>query len=207
MTLSLFPAKLTGALVASAALAWTGAAVAEPLDAAALGAGYSSADAPLGAPTELRIDLRGRVAARCEVTPPRDLGRIRLNEAGEARGAFGIDCNTPFLLRVRSENGGMASTHSLAGVAPLADYRLGVEVGTNGGRHDLGWCDSAQLTPDAGDGCAFGAASPQGGWSSGDDIAIRKSGALRLRWDGQDDGAPRLGAYQDNIIIEVEVRS
>ena len=43
-------AKLIGALVASAGLAWTGAAVAEPFNAAALGAGYSSADAPLGAP-------------------------------------------------------------------------------------------------------------------------------------------------------------
>lgn len=200
-------AILTG--VAVLALMGPGQAAAASLaeDPMGRGAGYTAFDAPLGAPTELRIDLRGRVAARCEVTPPRDLGRIRLNDAGEARGAFGIDCNTPFLLRVRSENGGMASTHSLAGVAPLADYRLGVELGTSGGRHDLGWCDSAQLTPDAGGGCAFGAAGPQGGWSSGDDISIRESGALRLRWDGQDEGAPRLGAYQDNIIIEVEVRS
>ena len=200
-------AKLIGALVASAGLAWTGAAVAEPFNAAALGAGYSSADAPLGAPTELRIDLRGQVSARCEVVPPSALGRIQLNDAGEVSGAFGIDCNTPFILRVKSANGGMASVQPLYGVAPMADYQLGVEVGTDQGRRDLGWCASAELAPDAAGACAFGATSPLGGWSSGDAIAIRQSGEIHLRWDGQDDGAPRLGAYQDNIVIEVEVRS
>lgn len=207
MTLSLSLAKLTGALVASAGLAWTGAAMAEPLHDAALGAGYSSTDAPLGAPTELRIDLRGQVAARCEVVPPSQMGRIQLNDAGEVSGAFGIDCNTPFILRVKSANGGMAAVQPLYGVAAKADYRLGVEVGTSQGRQDLGWCASAELAPDAGGGCAFGAAAALGGWSSGDTIAIRQSGEIHMRWDGQADGPPRLGAYQDSIVIEVEVRS
>lgn len=210
MSLSLI--KLTGAVAVSAGLAWAGAAWAEPQDpgaptAMAPGAGYTADDAPLGAATELRIDLRGRVAARCEVTPPQDLGRILLNDAGEARGAFGIDCNTPFLLRVRSENGGMAAVQDLAGIAPKADYSLGVELGASDGRHDLGWCASADLAPDAAGTCAFGGSGAQAGWSSGEAIAIRQSGALRLRWDGQGQGAPRLGAYQDNIVIEVEVRS
>ncbi len=199
-------ASLTGALVASVGLAWTGAAWAEPLNAAALGAGYTAADAPLGAPTELRIDLRGEVPARCEVTPPTGIGHIRLNEAGEARGAFDIDCNTPFLLRVRSENGGLAAVRPLHGVAERADYRLAVELGTDQGRQDLGWCRSPELAPDAGGSCAFGAGA-NGGWSSGEATAIDQSGVLRLRWDGQDAGPPRLGAYQDNIVIEVEVRS
>jgi len=207
MTMTLSLAKLTGALVASAGLAWTGAAVAEPFNAAALGAGYSSADAPLGAPTELRIDLRGQVSARCEVVPPTQLGSIKLNDAGEVSGTFGIDCNTPFILRVKSANGGMAAVQPLYGVAPMADYRLGVELGTDQGRQNLGWCASAELAPEAAGGCAFGSAGPKGGWSSGDAIAIRQSGEIHLRWDGQDDGAPRLGAYQDNIVIEVEVRS
>ena len=199
-------ASLTGAFVVSVALAWTGMASAEPLNVAALGAGYSAADAPLGSPTELRIDLRGEVPARCEVTPPSSLGRIRLNEAGEARGAFDIDCNTPFRLRVRSQNGGLASVQPLSGVAQRADYRLGVEVGTDKGRQDLGWCLSPELAPEAGGSCAFGS-NANGGWSSGEATAINQSGVLRLRWEGQDAGPPRLGAYQDNIVIEVEVRS
>lgn len=199
--------KLTGALVVSAGLAWAGAAWAEPQDPGAAGPGYTASDAPLGAATELRIDLRGQVPARCDVTPPHDLGRILLNDAGEARGAFGIDCNTPFLLRVRSQNGGMAAVQDLAGIAARADYSLGLEVGTSEGRRDLGWCASVDLTPEAGADCAFGASGPLAGWSSGEAIAIRQSGALRLRWDGQGEGAPRLGAYQDNIVIEVEVRS
>lgn len=207
MTMTQSLAKLTGALVASAGLAWTGVAAAEPLNAAALGAGYSAADAPLGAPTELRIDLRGQVAARCEVVPPAAMGRIRLSDAGQVSGSFGIDCNTPFILRIKSANGGMTAVQPLQGIAPRTDYRLGVEVGTNAGRQDLGWCASTELAPDAGGGCAFGAAGPLGGWSSGEAIAIRQSGEIHMRWDGQDSGAPRLGAYQDNIVIEVEVRS
>ena len=134
---------------------------------------------------------------------------MNLNEAGEVRGAFGIDCNTPFLLRVRSDEGGLASVGSLAGVAQLADYELAVEVGTDAGRQNLGWCDAATLGPDGAGQCAFSAQAPLGGWSSGEAVAIRETGSLTLRWEGQreDDSAPRLGAYRDNIIIEVEVRS
>ena len=200
--------RLIGALAASVGLACAGAALADP-HAAAFGPGYTAADAPLGAPTELRIDLRGEVSARCEVAPPSGLGRMNLNEAGEARSAFGIDCNTPFLLRVRSDAGGLASVGSLAGVAQLADYELAVEVGTDAGRQNLGWCDAATLGPDGAGQCAFSAQAPLGGWSSGEAVAIRETGSLTLRWEGQreDDSAPRLGAYRDNIIIEVEVRS
>ena len=199
---------LIGALAASIGLACAGAALADP-NAAAFGPGYTAADAPLGDPTELRIDLRGEVSARCEVAPPSGLGRMNLNEAGEVRGAFGIVCNTPFLLRVRSDAGGLASVGALAGVAQLADYELAVEVGTDAGRQDLGWCDAAALGPDAAGPCAYSAQAPLGGWSSGEAVAIRETGSLTLRWDGQrqDASAPRLGAYRDNIIIEVEVRS
>jgi hypothetical protein len=197
-------AKLTGALVAAAGLAWTGAAWAEPN----YGPGYTAFDAEVGPATELSIDLRGEVSARCELNAPDSLDRIRLNEAGETSSDFAIDCNTPFLLSVRSANGGLAAVDPRFGIAERTDYSLGVEVGTDQGRQDLGWCLSAELAPGASAGCAFGAAAPDGGWSSGEATAINQTGALRLRWDGQDAAdLPRLGIYQDNIIIEVEVRS
>jgi len=207
MTMAHSLARLTGALVASAGLAWTGAAGAEPLNTAAPGTGYSAADAPLGAPTELRIDLRGQVAARCEVVPPTGMGRIRLSDAGRVSGAFGIDCNTPFILRIKSANGGLTAIQPLPGIAARTDYALGVEVGTSEGPRTLGWCASIDLAPDAGGSCAFSATAPLGGWSSGAAVAIRQSGEIHMRWDGQDSATPRLGAYQDNIVIEVEIRS
>lgn len=200
-------ASLIGALAASTALACAGAAMAET-SPAALGAGYSSADAPLGASTELEIQVRGRVAARCEVaTPPGGLDRMDMGRRGQAQSAFGIDCNTPFLFRVRSEHGGFAGDGGLNGVQALAPYQVQVELGTDQGRQNLGWCDAAALSTAPSGSCAYAATAGDGGWSSRDAVAIKEAGALTLRWDAPAEGEARAGAYRDTIIIELEVRS
>lgn len=204
------PASLIGALAAAALLAGSGAAFAETLpgaNALAMGAGYTAMDAPLGSPTELRIDLTGRVAARCElVAPPAAMQQLRLDRAGESRAAFAIDCNTPFNLKVRSSRGGFANARPTPGVEALAPYQVSVAVNTDAGRQDLGWCDAAALKAEE-SGCAFAGAAGAQGWSSGDATAIDQTGELRLRWRGQDDETPLLGAYGDTITIELEVRS
>lgn len=204
------PASLIGALAAATLLAGSGAAVAETLPgvgALAMGAGYTAMDAPLGSPTELRIDLTGRVAARCElVAPPAAMEQLRLDRAGESRAAFAIDCNTPFHLRIRSGRGGFANVRPTPGVEELASYEVSVAVNTDAGRQDLGWCDAAALKGGQG-ACVFGGEAAGRGWSSGEATAIDQTGELRLRWRGQDDGAPLLGAYSDIITIELEVRS
>lgn len=199
---------LISAISAGAILLGASVAHAETISGGAAGAGYTALDAPLGAPTELRIDLRGQVAARCEVTaPPSGFGRLVLGRAGEAQGAFGIDCNAPFNLRVRSERGAFVAEEPAPGTVAAVPYRVSVAVGTDAGRQDLGWCDAAALTDASGQACAWGAASPTRGWSSGGHTAIGQTGALRLRWDEpRDDGAP-LGRYNDIIVIQLEVRS
>ena len=198
-------ASLIGALAATGALAAAGSCLA---DTAAYGSGYSASDAPLGAPTELRVDLRGRVAPRCDLTTPlTGLDGFDLNKSGQAQGAFAIDCNAPFRLRVRSERGGFGGDAQLAGVEPLAPYQMAVTVGTDAGRQDLGWCDAAALGAQASGACAYGANAPAGGWASGDAVAIQQTGAVSLRWQAPGEGQARLGAYQDVIVIELEVRS
>lgn len=202
-------ASLIGALAASTALACAGSALAEPMSGD-LGAGYSSVDAPLGAPTELQIKVSGRIAPRCEVgQPSRGLDAMDVGRSGVAEGVFGIDCNTPFIFRVRSASGGFASDSRLDGVQTVAPYQLQVELGTDQGRQNLGWCDAATLSAVSGaaGACAFSAASAEGGWSSRDAIAIEETGTLKLRWDAPSEGQARLGAYHDTIIIELEVRS
>ncbi|RYF93602.1 MAG: hypothetical protein EON95_08300 [Caulobacteraceae bacterium] len=194
--------------MATTMLAWSGAASAATIsasDLAEMGPGYSAADAPLGAPVELAIDLKGRVAARCNLTaPPTGLSSMALLRDGEDRSAFNIDCNTPFTLRVRSGNGGLASVEQSIGTALLMPYEMAVSVNTDSGRQDLGWCQSSELSG-AASGCAYAPAAAGGGWSSGQATAIRQKGDLRIRW--RDSGAPLFGAYQDTIIIELEVRS
>ena len=203
-------ASLIGALAATTMLAWSGAASAENIgaDLLALGSGYTVSDAPLGAPTELRIDLTGRVASRCDlVAPPAAMSRLAVTQAGESQSAFTIDCNAPFILRVRSGQGGFASVDPTPGIETMVPYELSVAVETDAGRQDLGWCDAAALTDTAAAGCAFAANAAERGWSSGDATAIDRTGALRLRWDKTTSEAPLLGAYRDTIIIELEVRS
>ena len=202
-------ASLIGALAATGLLAVAGVAVAEPSDLLANGAGYTASDAPLGSPTELRIDLKGRVEARCDLTtPPSPMDNMAVAQAGEAHSDFAIDCNAPFILRVVSGSGGFANTQASPGIAPLKPYQLSVALGTDEGRQDLGWCQASDLSANAAaTGCAYSPGSATGGWSSGEATAIDQTGSLRLRWDDKTTDAPMLGEYRDTIVIELEVRS
>lgn len=199
-------APLTGAFTAALLLASPAVCMAEP--GADIGPGYSAADAPLGASTELRIDLKGRVPARCELTsPPIIRGQLPIHRAGESETGFAIDCNTPFLLRVRSESGGMASIEPTPGITTLMPYELAVALGTDSGRRELGWCRSDALAGAAADGCDFSASGAGRGWSSEDATAIKQTGTVRLRWREAPASSPLLGSYRDTITIELELRS
>jgi hypothetical protein len=202
-------ASLIGALAATTLLAGAGAVSAESLsDPTLVGAGFSSLDAPLGAPTELRIELKGTVAPRCDLTSPPALGEtLAVSQSGTTEAGFEIDCNTPFRLRVRSAHGGFANDHSTPGIQSLATYELGVSVRTDDGLQDLGWCEAAALTESMPSDCSYAPASRGGGWSSGDATAINQSGTVRLRWDNRESETPLLGVYRDTIVIELEVRS
>lgn len=193
----------TGALIAAVV-----AAPALAADVSAAGAGYTAADAPLGAPTELRIDLRGQVTARCEVvTAPQPFEGLALNRPGRAESGFSIDCNAPFLMRVRSEGGGFLNPAPTPGIEPLLPYEVSVAVNTDHGRQDLGWCDSRALGRTPAGACPYAAGAAGGGWSSGDAVAIDQTGRLRVRWRENRSERALLGAYGDVIVIELEVRS
>lgn len=202
-------ASLIGALAATTVLAGAGVVFAEPAaHVGAVGSGYTSIDAPLGASSELRIDLKGRVAARCDlVAPPMFGGVLSVQRAGQTEAGFKIDCNAPFIMRVRSAEGGFASVNPTPGIQPLAPYELSVAVHTDEGRQDLGWCAAAALTADVASACGYAPGAAGGGWSSGEATAINQTGSVRLRWNEPANGAPLLGDYRDTIVIELEVRS
>lgn len=193
-------------LFAAGVLTSPAVCLAEPQ--ADIGPGYSAADAPLGAASELRIEVKGRVPARCELTSPPVLSaQLPIERAGETESTFAIDCNAPFLLKVRSGAGGMASVEPVQGITTLLPYELAVAVGTDSGRRDLGWCRSSALAGGAADGCAFSASGAKGGWSSDDATAIDQTGTVRLRWRDTPPETPLVGSYSDTIIIALELRS
>jgi hypothetical protein len=176
------------------------------ISVAPLGAGYTAYDAPLGLATELRIDLRGEVAARCRMTaPPVVAQKLDFNRQGQAQANFGLDCNAPFQMRVRSGEGSFAADEAREGIASHIPYEVSVDVDTDNGRHALGWCRADQLSDQSSGGCVFGTGA---GWSSGDATAIDRTGTMKLRWDGPGEAeAPALGRYRDTIIVELSVRS
>ncbi|WP_077146973.1 hypothetical protein [Sphingopyxis sp. KK2] len=176
------------------------------MSVAALGAGYTAYDAPLGLSTELRIDLRGEVAARCRMAaPPMLAQQLDFNRDGQAQANFGLDCNAPFQLRVRSGEGSFAAESAREGIASHIPYEVSIDVDTDAGRNALGWCRADQLSDQASGGCVFGTGS---GWSSGDATAIDRTGTMKLRWSGRGEAeAPALGRYRDTIVVELTVRS
>jgi hypothetical protein len=182
-----------------------GVASAAEADAGALGRGYTASDAPLGAPTELRIDLHGTVSPRCRMTAaPHMAGQPDLSREGEMQAQFGIDCNAPFRLRVRSGEGGFAAEEPREGVTRLVPYEIAVAVDTDTGRNALGWCDADQTAGEQGGSCVFGNAE---GWSSGDATAINRTGTMELRWSAPAGDTLPLGRYRDTIVVELAVRS
>lgn len=172
----------------------------------ALGAGYTAHDAPLGDPTELRIDLRGEVPARCRMASPPVLGQqLDFNRAGDVEARFGLDCNAPFSLRVRSDEGAFVNDRPAEGIAPRVGYDVAIAVDTDAGPNTLGWCGADQLTDQPRGGCIFGTGD---GWSSGDATAIDRTGTMRLRWNAPGKGDdPVLGRYRDTIVVELAVRA
>jgi hypothetical protein len=182
-----------------------GPAWAAEVSMAAIGPGYTAEGVQLGAPAALEIELTGDVPARCRMTtPPVLTGALDFNKAGLASAVFGLDCNAPFSVRVRSDAGGFATQNPGTGVAARIAYEVGVDIGTDAGTSTLGWCRADALTDTAGSSCAFGA----GGWSSGEATAINRTGQLSIRWNAPAAGdAPPLGQYRDTVVIEMAVRA
>lgn len=197
------------ALAALVLLCGTGVAAvahAGEVNPVALGPGYTAHDAQIGDPAELRIDLRGEVGARCRMaSPPVLANKLDFNRSGNSQARFGLDCNSPFNLRVHSRTGGFAAEDVRQGVAQLIPYEVAIAIETDAGLRSLGWCDAGQLTEAQAGTCAFGGGE---GWSSGDATAINRSGTLSLRWSGPTEASdPALGQYRDTIVVELSVRS
>lgn len=202
---TLFFSRASALLFLLGGIGGASVATAGEISVAALGAGYTAHDAPLGLSTELRIDLRGEVSARCRmIAPPMMAQQLDFNHQGQVQANFGLDCNAPFQLRVRSGEGSFVAEAAREGIAGHIPYELSVDVDTDEGRHALGWCGADQLSDQSG-GCVFGTGA---GWSSGDATAIDRTGTMKLRWDGPGEAeAPALGRYRDTIIVELSVRS
>lgn len=162
-------------------------------------------------PDLVTIEVSARVVDRCgfSVAPKNMTAAADLTVAQAIAFDFTLDCNTPFVIGVRSANGAM--THrgapDASGFAFAKRYEVGLAVATSGAGLAPLPCHSDTLTADASARCAFYGSQVGEGLASGDDTAIGKPGTLTVRWD-DGGGGPRLAAgdYTDTLTIAVAAR-
>jgi hypothetical protein len=163
----------------------------------------------------LHIDVRARIATRCGFgDPPRSpTGAPNLNVEQHIEIPFKLDCNTPFIIGVKSDNGALTSdlTPNGSGFAFTKPYKVELRIGTDGDPLTPDACDAATLTGKTKSeaSCAFYGDRPGQGLSSGKRISTDQPSHLTVSWRGADPSAPRnvAGAYHDTITITVKARA
>ncbi len=169
-----------------------------------------SAYADNSASSTLTVDLTGTVRARCgfKTPPPTTVSVADLTVAGSLNEAFVLDCNTPFRLRISSQNGQLDLQHAPAST-PAAfgqsdPYQVEVKFSTDVGDVDE-TCASTALQSRKG-GCDFYGDHSGQGVSSGKGVAIGGQGSLGVSWTAPT-STLAAGQYGDTLTITVEARS
>lgn len=158
----------------------------------------------------VEIAVTATVAERCGFSPgPAPV----LNASGDLEDAhiqslaLRVDCNTPFAVSARSEDGRLinrSASDDLSGYAFDKVYGLSLSIDTDTGRILSGRCLSTDLV-EGGD-CAL---ARLGGLRSGDGVAIERDATMTIDWPAQTALGRRLaaGAYSDTVIISIAART
>lgn len=147
--------------------------------------------------------VKGQIAAMCGLGSGGSFGNADLNANGSVSAITAVNCNTKYLLRATSANGGLKTTI----VAPSPsfvnqlDYQFSISVPLdNGGGTISGSCAASGLI--AGSGlCSL---SPAGaGLSSGTGTSTGTTASLTVTWTLP--GATHLvaGQYTDTITLTI----
>lgn len=117
------PMARVGGLMALATLVGASNVVAGPTDKAR----------GLEVGERLELALEGRIVERCEIQGGGNVDLGELSGGREMSASFGLDCNLPFQIDLRSERGGLAHVNQPLGEGPFAGtlvYDLKVAVPT-----------------------------------------------------------------------------
>ncbi|MFK0298034.1 hypothetical protein ACIQTU_02330 [Brevundimonas sp. NPDC090276] len=158
----------------------------------------------------VEIAVSATVAERCGFAPG---AASTLDVSADLEGAHSqslalrLDCNTPFRITARSEDGHLtnrSASDDLSGYAFAKVYGFSLELDTDAGKVRSGRCLSSTLMD--GGNCVL--AQP-GGLGSGDGVAIGRDATLTVDWPSQTSLGRRLAAgdYSDTITITIAARS
>ncbi|MEN5113257.1 hypothetical protein ABE453_04490 [Brevundimonas diminuta] len=156
----------------------------------------------------VEIVVSATVAERCGFAPG---SASALNVAADLEDAHSqslalrLDCNTPFQVTAKSEDGWLtnrSASDDLSGYAFSKVYGLSIELDTDAGKVRSGRCPSSTLVD--GGNCVL--AQP-GGLGSGDGVAINRDATLTVDWPAQTSRRLAAGEYSDTITISIAARS
>jgi hypothetical protein len=160
---------------------------------------------PLDAQT-LQITAKGQIATTCALAAGSGFGNANLDTSGTISATASVNCNTKYLLRAASANGGLKTTTAApsASFTNLLDYVFTISVPLDNGAGSIsGSCAASNLIPGSG----FCNLSPMGaGLSSGSGTSTGKTASLGVSWAPP--GASHLvaGSYTDTITITIAVQ-
>lgn len=157
---------------------------------------------------QVRITIEGRIEPSCGLSGA--AGSVALGDisvAGERTLAFTVNCNSPFAYALVSTNGGLAAQARQRVVGgdfvSLKPYAVGARFQTDLGSFGDAARPSSALTSAAAAPClaaAFSNSCPFA--TSGNGVAINKTGELTLKWDAA--STPLLaGQFSDTIMLTV----
>lgn len=158
----------------------------------------------------VEITMTATVSDRCGFAPGAALTLNASSDLEEAHSqilALRIDCNTPFAVSAKSEDGRLtnrSASDDLSGYAFDKVYGLSLDLDTDVGQVRSGRCLSTDLV--AGGNCVL--ARP-GGLGSGDGVAIDRDAILTVDWPAQSTLGRRLAAgdYSDIVTISIAARA
>lgn len=158
--------------------------------------------AAVGAQT-LTITATGQIPASCGLVATSGFSAANLDANGSSSATAAVNCNTKYVLKAVSANGGLKTTTpvSSASFSNKLDYQFTISVPLDNGAGTLsGSCGASNLTAGAG----FCALSPAGaGLSSGGRTSTGKTATLGINWTLPVSTHLIAGSYTDIITISI----
>ena len=145
---------------------------------------------------QLQVNVTGRIKASCQLRGGGDLNLGELHGGERATALFGLDCNVPFDLALRSQRGGLAHISQPQGEGPFAGtlpYDVLLTVPTL--RPELAVVQAS-----------FQSTQMSGQLSSGDGIAAG-SGKLEFRMRNAPGAGLLAGQYTETLTLTITPRA
>lgn len=151
----------------------------------------------------LTITATGQISASCGLSANGNFTSANLDINGSSSATAAVNCNTKYLLKATSTNGGLKTAISVpsSSFANKLDYQFNISVPLDNSASTVtGSCAASNLIAGAST-CALSPAGP--GLSSGSGTSTAKTATLGINWTLPSTVHLVAGSYADTITISI----